>query len=185
MPSLNYEHELTISSNKLNSDLNYIGGFGVHSSSKDNVIVNENPEFASSFILYFNNTYSFSLPIAINYLSNAILSEANVTPKISVTYQPFTTTQYENWYIDDEKLINNYKEYNKSSLEPLNMIIISITLSLTLSIYGSLVVKEREFGMTHQLLLKGTKHITYWIGILIGDFICTLIPVVLIFFGGI
>ncbi|KAL6600151.1 hypothetical protein LY90DRAFT_512112 [Neocallimastix californiae] len=159
-------------------------GFGVHSSSKDNVIVNENPEFASSFILYFNNTYSFSLPIAINYLSNAILSEANVTPKISVTYQPFTTTQYENWYIDDEKLINNYKEYNKSSLEPLNMIIISITLSLTLSLYGSLVVKEREFGMTHQLLLKGTKHITYWIGILIGDFICTLIPVVLIFFGG-
>ena len=180
LQSVNYENELTVTSNKLTPNLKYIGGFGGFG--------DINNDFSSplKFNIFYNNTCNFALPIAINLISNAILSDANIQQQISVTYQPFSNYESKEEFVNDNNnILNLSKVFNKCYAEPLVMVIISITLSLTLSIYGPLMVKEREIGITHQLLLKGTKLFTYWISILISDFICIFIPVILIFATGV
>jgi len=57
---------------------------------------------------------------------------------------------------------------------------IAIAISLSVSVYGPMTVKEREEGIIWQLFLNGTRRINYWIGIFISDAICIFIPIILI-----
>ncbi|KAL6601983.1 hypothetical protein LY90DRAFT_509702 [Neocallimastix californiae] len=173
--SLNYEKELSFSSNKLRGDMKYIGGF-------DGKDVQQTPEF----LIYTNMTYNYAIPIAINLLSNAVLEQNQINRQISVTYKPLDYYPNQLYTENDENnQFNIMPELAKLILEPILIVAMAIAISLSISIFGPLTVKEREEGITHQLFLNGTKRINYWIGVLLSDAICILVPMMFIAITGI
>jgi len=174
--SVDYANELTIASGKLTSNLNYAAGIKGF----------ENDHQELQFIIYNNSTYLMSVPVAINMLDNAILKYYNIDKKISVTLKPFDLYYEKGTYDedDDQQLFDLSSEYVRIIIEPILIVAMAIAISLSVSIYGPLTVKEREEGINHQLLLNGTKRINYWIGILISDMICLISPVLLISIAG-
>ncbi|OUM69510.1 hypothetical protein PIROE2DRAFT_19657 [Piromyces sp. E2] len=175
-PSADYENGLTISSKKLTPEINYIGGFKGVANDQD-----------LQFTIYKNSTYSFAESIAVNLIYNAALNYYHIKESISVTLDPFNndiqTFIFSSSGKNDEttdRIFHILPEIVKMIFEPLILIAISMAVSLSISIYGPLTVKERENGITHQLFLNGTKSINYWIAVLISDTICVVIPIVLI-----
>jgi len=81
---------------------------------------------------------------------------------------------------DIDYFSNIYDDSKEATLihELITVILVTTTLSLSLSNYAPLVVKEKEEGIIHQIRLNKTKKLYYWIGIFIGDFICLLISVI-------
>ena len=202
---IDYKKDLKISSSSSSSsssydnlsisDRNFIGGFDVYDKSlmgfngNNTKGMEESQSFSSSsYIIYYNDTYNFAMPIATDLLFNSILVDANIPEKIYTIYKPFdfqeSTAKY-NLKNDNSKMIDLTKESKKSIVYTMIAVVIGVTLSLTLSFYGPEIVKEREMGITHQLYLHGTSRIVYWIGGLISDCICLLIPIIIIFLGGI
>ncbi|OUM69512.1 hypothetical protein PIROE2DRAFT_68535 [Piromyces sp. E2] len=179
LKSADYDRELTVASGKLSSDSNYAGGF-------KGIGDGQNLEF----ILYKNATYYYANSVGLNVLSNAILKQNNRKEQISVSFKPLNGIgegKYKN--NDTYKRINILSESIKLVLEPVLILGMALAISVSISIYGPLTVKEREEGITHQLFLNGTKRMSYWIGVLISDSICILVPTILIgivgFFKGI
>jgi len=173
-----YPKVLTSPSDKLSPNINYIGGF-------EGTIKNKDLQFT----LYRNSTYSFAESIAVNLLYNAILEQYNINETISVILHPFATSMQDALIISNEdpdlkkeadKIIYIVPELIKTVLEPIIITIISMFISLSISIYGPLTVKERENGITHQLFLNGAKSINYWISVLISDTICVIVPIIFI-----
>jgi len=159
-----YANELTNASGKLTPDQSYIGGF--------KEIGND------QFLIYHNTTYGLALPVAVNSLYNALLEQNNIKDRISVTFKPFDI------YIakseDENGFINSLPEMMKLVLEPVLIVALAMAISLPISLYGPFTVKEREDGITHQLFLNGTKRVNYWIGVLISDLICVVVPITII-----
>jgi len=176
LKSVDYNKELTVASGKLTPNMKYIGGFRGY----------EDDQHTLQFTLYRNITYYFSLNIAINMLHNALLEYYNSDKIISVTYNPFPISNSEVKFDEDdeEELFNIGPEETKQVVEPILIVTIAIAISLSVSIYGPLTVKEREDGINHQLLLNGTKRVNYWLGILLSDFICLIVPIFLIEIAG-
>jgi len=168
-----YEKDLSVNSPKLDVESKFIGGFGQNNT--------------ENILIYYNNIYHFSLPIAINLLSNAMLKHYKIDKKISVDYKPFPKYSYYDDVDDDADdyiSIDFTKEMNKTDTESLIMTGIAVTLILSLSIFGPLTVKEREEGITHQMFLNGTKKISYWIGVLSSDALCFLLPIIMMMILG-
>jgi len=176
LKSANYENELTIKSGKLTSDLKYIGGFKGYMDDQDML----------QFTLFKNITYKFSSPVAVNMIHNAMLKQYNSDKQISVVYKPFASSNSEVEYDGDDEngLFNIGPELIRQIIEPILIVAMAIAISLSVSIYGPLTVKEREEGINYQLFLNGTKRINYWIGILLSDFLCLIVPIFLIDIAG-
>ncbi|ORX51392.1 hypothetical protein BCR36DRAFT_325611 [Piromyces finnis] len=172
LESEDYENNLTISSGKLTPDINYIGGF--------KSIGNDNKNL--EFVIYKNATYFYSDAIGLNALNNAILDYYNVKEQIATAFKPFSIVINANEYNENDKddMINIAPELLKMILEPVLIVGMALAISVSISIYGPLIVKEREDGITHQLYLNGTKHLSYWVGVLLSDSICILFPTLLI-----
>ena len=170
--SLNYTKELVIDTGKVfPNTLNYIGGF----TGKTNIASD------LQFTIYTNHTYTYSAPIAINIIDNAILNFYNINNTISTTYQPLDWVLTFDYDKDDkEMVISLTNEIDRQNQESLLILIIGIVITLSISIYGPYMVKEREEGITYQLFLKGTNRLVYWLSILISDSICILILVTFI-----
>ncbi|KAL6590536.1 hypothetical protein U3516DRAFT_806105 [Neocallimastix sp. 'constans'] len=172
--TISYAKDISISSGKDTSKLNYVGGlYGYSNNNDDNDL---------QFIIYKNISDSFGIPIAINLLSNAILEQNNINERFSVDLQPLNI--YHEYYDnnDKERLFNVKPEMEKAEMEPLLIAGISLCISLCISVFGPYTVKEREEGITHQLFLNGTKSINYWLGVIISDSICIFIPIAIITF---
>ncbi|ORX67728.1 hypothetical protein BCR32DRAFT_297520 [Anaeromyces robustus] len=170
--TVNFEKELTVNSKKLTNDLKYIGGFSG---------ISNNTQQGLEFTFYFNTTYTYATPIAINLINNAIIKQNNINEQISVTYDPFENYVQSLYDENDEnKLFDLKTELVKVIFGPILIVVIALAVSLSISIFGPLTVKEREEGITHQIFLNGTKRINYWIGVLISDCICILIPIIFI-----
>ncbi|KAL6594717.1 hypothetical protein U3516DRAFT_608426 [Neocallimastix sp. 'constans'] len=168
---VNYENELTIASKKLTHDAFYIGGIKGTTDAQQNL----------QFTIYNNDTFNFATQMALNLLSNGILKQNNINEQISITLQPFDNAEEAKFSEnDDNKVINIAGEQLKMYMEQMLIVAIAITTSISVSIYGPFTVKEREDGITHQLFLNGTKRINYWIGVLISDGICLIVPLLLI-----
>jgi len=173
MNTIDYSKDISISSGKDTSNLNYVGGFYGY---------NENQNL--HFIIYRNITNSFVVPISINLISNAILEKNNINKRISVNYHPMN--EYNAYYSieDKEQHFNIVMETEKQNKEILVITCISLCISLCISVFGPYTVKEREDGITHQLFLNGTKRINYWISVIISDSICISVPMIIIIFAG-
>ncbi|ORX51393.1 hypothetical protein BCR36DRAFT_411859 [Piromyces finnis] len=169
--AIDYNNTLTISSKKLTSDLNYIGGFEGIGNGQD-----------LQFTIYKNTTYSYTESIAVNLLYNALLNYHHLNETISVSFKPFSYDIMKSLYNNDNiiEMLNILPELMKSLLEPILLTAISMAISLSISIFGPLTVKERENGITHQLFLNGTKPINYWYAVIISDSICVIVPIFLI-----
>jgi len=167
---INYEKELVLDAvNSFPNNLNYIGGFTGTVDGQNNL----------QFTIHTNYTYTFSAPIAINIIDNAMMDYYNIKESISTTYHPLDEVKVFGFDSNDEELIiNRYKGMENQEKEPIILVAVGLAISLSISIYGPYTVKEREEGITHQLFLNGTKRLNYWLGILISDCICMLIPVI-------
>ncbi|OUM69518.1 hypothetical protein PIROE2DRAFT_2616, partial [Piromyces sp. E2] len=179
LKSADYDRELTVASGKLSSDSNYAGGF-------KGISDGQNLEF----ILYKNATYYYANSVGLNVLSNAILKQNNRKEQISVSFKPFNEIIEGEYKNDDSyQMVNMLSESMKLIFEPVLIVGMALAISVSISIYGPLTVREREEGITHQLFLNGTNRMCYWIGVLISDSICILVPTTLIgivgFFKGI
>ncbi|ORY20430.1 hypothetical protein LY90DRAFT_516770 [Neocallimastix californiae] len=171
MDTLNYDEQLTIDSNQLKDEKKYIGGFSGNLSANQTL----------NFTIYYNNFYTYSIPMAINLISNAILKQNNVDKVLSMSFNPLPNYVNFDFEEDDkEKIINTFPENRKTDYDLILAMIIAISVSLSISIFGPLTVKEREDGITWQLYLNGTSRLTYWIGVFLSDMICLLVPVVII-----
>jgi len=174
--SISYNDEIAISSGKDTSKLNYVGGFY-------GSIINE----TLNFVIYNNDTDTYAIPVGVNLLSNAILEQYNIKDRISTDLYPFEYRRDDYSYSfgeGKEDLFNTDYEDMKANYEHLLIAGISLCISLLISVFGPYTVKEREDGITHQLFLNGTKRINYWLGVLISDFICIFVPIVIIAFAG-
>jgi len=176
LESVDYDNQLTIKSGKLTSDLRYIGGFKGIESDDNNL----------QFVIYKNNNYEFATAIGMNQLHNGILKYYEIDKQIKTTYHPFDNFDKEAEFDNDDSghMFNIYSETLKQTLEPVLIVAMAIAISLSISIFGPLTVQEREIGIKHQLLLNGTKRINYWIGVIISDFICLFVPVILVAIAG-
>jgi len=167
---VDYENELTIASGKLTPDLQYAGGFRGTGDIQN-----------LEFIIYKNATYYYSNSVGLNALSNAILRYNNKKEQIVASFKPFDEMIRGEYNEEDSsQMINMFSEMMKIVLEPILIVGMALAISVSISIYGPLTVKEREDGITHQLFLNGTKRMSYWIGVLISDSICILVPTFLI-----
>jgi len=176
LDTVSFKDDLSISSGKDLSLYNYVGGFYGYQE-----------EEGLRFIIYKNYTDVYTIPIAVNLLSNSILEKNNIKERFSVTYHPLDYIigrDDKNSENDVKSFIDLDKEYSKKEKEPILIICISVCISLSISIFGPYTVKEREEGITHQLFLNGTKKINYWLGVLISDFICIFVPVMIISIAG-
>jgi len=185
LKTVNYKDELEISSNNnMANKIEYIGGFGIGNANQTQP-PQQQQSIDLQFILYNNHTYGLAAPIGINLLSNAILNQNNINRQIMVSYHPFDDiSDLSSNEFDNEGFLNENAEILKLTFGSLLIVGIGIAVSLPLSIYGPLTVREREEGIIHQLFLNGTKRMNYWIGILISDGLCVLVPVMLIIIFG-
>jgi len=168
------QNDFSISSGKDLSSLKYAGGF--YGFEEDDIL---------QFIIIKNITDTFALPISIDLLSNAILEQNNIKDRFSVTFHPLDSYVYATYNKNDKnKLFDIAPENMKRKIEPVLLVAVSLCISLSISVYGPYTVKEREEGITHQLFLNGTNRINYWLGVLIGDALCLLVPVIIIMFTG-
>jgi ABC-type multidrug transport system ATPase subunit len=181
--SIDYTNEFSGETGKLSSLLNYAGGFKGYDYDEEGL----------KFYIYHDKRTSFSLPIAINMLNNAIIKSYNIDKKITTTLHPFDSLYYFGFSVFKKKHIykdeieikfNVEGEKMRNSLEPYLIMTIVTVISLSVSIYGPLMVKEKDDGIFYQLLLNGTKRINYWTGILISDSICLFIPLLFIIIIG-
>ena len=168
--NVDYDQQLTIASNKLTKESNYIGGLAGTDEGNQTL----------QFTIYNELKYNFAIPIGINLIHNAILEQNHVDKKISVSYN--IISRYEDTFDEDdeEKIINTYPEQRRQTMEVELAMFISIAMSFLISIFGPMTVKEREEGITWQLYLNGTRRINYWIGIFLGDAIFLFIPFALL-----
>jgi len=168
--SMDYYQELTIDSNRLTSDKNYIGGI-----KGEGMGIND-----LQFTIYSNFTYLLNVPIALNLISNEILRNHNINEEINVYYHPLVSKPESYHDLDDLKLIDFDPKNNRKYSDIFLIISVCIILSLPMSIYGPLTIKEREDGIVHQLFLNGTKRINYWIGVMVSDLATFTIPIIII-----
>ena len=77
-----YKKDLSFNSSSLVGDSKFIGGFGMNNTEPLNILI------------YYNSIYYFSLPIAVNLLSNGILKHYKIDKEISVDYKPFSMYSY-------------------------------------------------------------------------------------------
>ena len=174
LDTVSIQNDLSISSGKDLSKLNYVSGF-----------YGFNEGETLQFVIYKNVTDAFALPISIDLLSNAILEQNNIKDRFSVEYHIFDYYREEEYDKNDKnKLFNIAPENKKREMEPLLMIGLALCISLSISIFGPYTVKEREEGITHQLFLNGTRRINYWLGVFISDAICLFVPILIIMFAG-
>jgi len=174
LDTISYANDLSISSGKDTSKLNYAGGFYGYEGKE-----------GLQFVIYSNITYNYVIPIGIDLLSNAILEQNNIKDRISVVYLPFDYYADEEYNENDkDKLFNIAPERLKRELESILIVGLSLCISLSISVFGPYTVKEREEGITHQLFLNGTKRINYWLGVLISDIICISVPIAIIILTG-
>jgi len=171
LDTVSYANDISLSSGKDRSKLNYIGGFYGK---------NQLPQ-GLQFVIYVNSTDIYAPSIGIDLLSNAILKQNNINDRFSITYHPFDSISFLN---EKDEMINLNTIKEKVQLEPLLIVCITLAISLSISIFGPYIVKEREEGITHQIFLNGTKRINYWLGVLISDSICLFVPVLIISIAG-
>eukprot|EP00833_Pecoramyces_ruminatium_P014098 jgi/Orpsp1_1/1188130/evm.model.d7180000062683.1 len=172
---MDYDKQLTVSSNQLAKNSKYNGGIAG---------VVDNNDQSLHFTIYTEYRLNYVIPIAINQIYNAFLEQNNVNQKISVTYNQLP--KYGEYFDenDENNIINVYPEEKKEALEPILLLAIAITISLSASTFGPMTIKEKEEGITWQLYLNGTRRKNYWMGIFLGDAFCLLIPISLVMTAG-
>jgi len=168
---INYNSELSLASGHSDEKDDYIGGFEGYIDNNDLKI-----------IIYHNDDFVFSLPIAINLINNAILSNYNQNLEIITHFHYF-----ENVYnVDSNKKEDGTNtSYFNLNVEYLIVGVIGVMFSLLVSLYGPSIIKEKEKNITQQLFLNGMKNINYWLGVLISDFICIFMSIIFITIIGI
>eukprot|EP00833_Pecoramyces_ruminatium_P015856 jgi/Orpsp1_1/1189888/evm.model.d7180000075233.1 len=146
LKSVNYSKESSFDvSETIDYDINsiYIGGF--------KGIFYEDTKLLE-MILYYNATYEFSLPIAINIIDNAILHSKNIEMNIIVHYLPLgNDITQDDVYIEenddkDHWINTNFFIFNDNK-NTLLIVEISIILSYSISCFGPLMVKDRKEGI--------------------------------------
>eukprot|EP00833_Pecoramyces_ruminatium_P008735 jgi/Orpsp1_1/1182767/evm.model.c7180000082600.1 len=161
---------------KNNENSKYIGGFSSLMDDQQNL----------QFNIYSNFKYPLVIPLGINIISNNILSQwYNLNEKIEVSYKPFDHISDDYSYKGGDFNIDISYITSKREIEPVIILVIGISISLSVSIFGPFTVKEREDDIIHHLLLNGVKKTNYWIGVLLSDSICLLIPITIIMIMGI
>jgi len=171
---VDYENQLTIKSKKLTKNSIYVGGFAGTDHSNQ----------AIEFTIY-DGSYTFGIPVGINYIYNALLEYYSIDKKLSVNYNPLPVYDFGDFdEVDTENILNKKPEKERIIMEGVLVIAITLAISLSISVFGPLTVKEREDGITWQLFLNGTSRINYWLGVFISDFICLSVPTVLIILAG-
>ena len=130
--------------------------------------------------IYHNDTYLYSLPLAINMINNAIVSYYHSNYSLVTNYQPFTTNEQSdnsntvipyNKYLT--KINTNYIKY-QSLIEQYLILIFSSIFSIISVIYTPLIVKDKEDNNFHLLSLAGISQKCYWLGILLSDIVLSL-----------
>ena len=143
---------------------------------KTNGAIYNPPYYVSSFSINFteqgiynlsiyNNRYlAHSLPSTLNALSNAILAANHVNETITTRSKPII--YFKLLELNDPKFFAT--------------IIFVLCLSFPLSFYGMNVVRERYQNLLKQLQLNGVSHKSYWLSVLISDYIIFIITCILI-----
>ncbi|KAG4081311.1 hypothetical protein H8356DRAFT_1091463 [Neocallimastix lanati (nom. inval.)] len=110
MDTINYDHQLIIEINQLNDTVKFIERFSSHQDINNNQALN--------FIIYYNNLYTYTIPIAINLISNAYLKENGVDKFLSTSFKPFPSySEFDFGENDKEKIVNTYPEKMRSDYD--------------------------------------------------------------------
>ena len=162
----------------------YVGGFQIKNNNSNNThdINNHGSELGSNLdiTIYHNDTFLYSLPIAINTINNALLSYYQCNYSIVTTYKPFSSNVNEN---KSNIIPNNNIYFNqinsmyfemKSKVDTFEIVIIAFIFSIIVVLNASSIVKDKENGNLHLLILKSIKQKWYWCGILLSDIILSI-----------
>ncbi|ORX71007.1 P-loop containing nucleoside triphosphate hydrolase protein [Anaeromyces robustus] len=125
-----------------------------------------NPSYISSFNVNFtDNSYLFeiysnesmvhSVPVTINTLSNTLLSLNGINETITTRSHPY-----------------DYKPFlSVTGIESITMMIILICVSVVISFFGPIAIRERNEKLLKQLYLNGITNKIYWLSMFITSFI--------------
>ncbi|ORX81212.1 hypothetical protein BCR32DRAFT_293415 [Anaeromyces robustus] len=116
------------------------------------------------FNIYFNSSIVHALPTTINSLTNAILASNNINETVRVNNHPLP-------YFDLTIIADG--QYFGS-------LIIAVSVAFALSFYGSNIVHEKAFNLLKQLQLNGISNKSYWLSLLITDYLWFLVTCFLI-----
>jgi len=119
--------------------------------------------------LSYNDTMTHAIPVAINAISNAILSSKNVNDQIQVSTHP-------------------YNEKNET-LSQIALMFAVLTVGYCIinciNRFTPVVVRERVNLLLQQLQINGVIRMNYWISTLISDYLVCIITCFLIIIVGV
>jgi len=157
--------------NMSNFDTQVLDGIGANFTSKNDYSFSMNSNNNGTYYnidVYYNKTMTHSPPSIFNGISNAILKSQKIDDKITVYSDPFS-------YFD----ITNY-----TSVLLYMIYFIGIILTLCLSTFGLMIMKEKVKGLKKQLYLNQVDSKNYYLSNLIIDFsIYGFISIMIIIIG--
>jgi len=114
--------------------------------------------------IYYNDSMPHALPATINSIDNGILMLNHIDEQIKVHSEPFSYSS---------TLLYNIAESNL-------MIRTCLCISLVLSFFGPMIVRERVDKLLKQLHLNGINNKNYWLGTFIIHFILLFVYLIYI-----
>ncbi|ORX80834.1 hypothetical protein BCR32DRAFT_268653 [Anaeromyces robustus] len=111
------------------------------------------------FSIYYNESMPHSIPATINSLANSILTSNNINETFNIRNQPLNTFVFNNYII----------------LKFYCVMIMGMIVSFILAYYGSNVVYDRSSKLLKQYQLNGVSNLSYWLSVLITDYIWFLL----------
>eukprot|EP00833_Pecoramyces_ruminatium_P006597 jgi/Orpsp1_1/1180629/evm.model.c7180000074154.1 len=111
------------------------------------------------FKIQYNDSMPHSLPSTLNGLSNAVLAANHLNDTITVRSYP----------------LSYYSLLSLTLVKYYASMIIAISVAFALSFYGSNIVHEKVANLYKQLQLNGISHKSYWLSLIISDYLWFLV----------
>jgi len=106
------------------------------------------------FEIYSNDTMTHGLPVTINTLSNSVLSMNGINENIITRSHPYS-----------------HRDLSYMAIEALILFMIIVCITLVVSLFGPMIVKEKDLKLLKQLNLSGITNKSYYCASFISNYV--------------